>query len=165
MNWPGAADVMIPEGLQYASIKSIVSGIKSLGMNVIRLTFAIEMIDDILDDGGDVTVQTALTSALGVENGCTLYKEIVKNNPSFSSATTRLQVGARENVLWSYIAYINLHRSMMRLQPSVSNNKSTFTWTIICLTAIGAVPRQMATPGSETHILMLQSGNGGWNIW
>lgn len=113
MNWPGAADVMIPEGLQYASIKSIVSGIKSLGMNVIRLTFAIEMIDGILDDGSDVTVQTALTSALGTKNGSTVYQDIVKNNPSFTSATTRLQVGASENVLWSYIAYINLHRSLM----------------------------------------------------
>jgi len=46
VNWPGAADVMIPEGLQYSSIASIVAGIKSLGMNAIRLTFAIEMIDD-----------------------------------------------------------------------------------------------------------------------
>jgi hypothetical protein len=52
VNWPGATDTMIPEGLQYQSIESIVSKIKSLGMNVIRLTYAIEMIDDILDNGG-----------------------------------------------------------------------------------------------------------------
>ncbi|KAF2704288.1 glycoside hydrolase family 5 protein [Pleomassaria siparia CBS 279.74] len=65
VNWPGAADVMIPEGLQYASIASIVSKIKSLKMNSVRLTFAIEMIDDIKDNGGDVTIQKAFTKALG----------------------------------------------------------------------------------------------------
>src|SRR5690242_1307128 len=59
VNWPGAGEVMIPEGLQYSSIESIVSKIKSLKMNVVRLTFAIEMIDDIKDNGGDVRVETA----------------------------------------------------------------------------------------------------------
>lgn len=91
VNWPGAADVMIPEGLQYASIASIVSGIKSLGMNVIRLTFAIEMIDDIYN-GGDVTLATAFNTALGTTNGPIVYQKVLKNNPQFSSSTTRLQV-------------------------------------------------------------------------
>src|SRR5512142_1884053 len=35
-NWPGAADVMIPEGLQYQSVQTIVSKIKSIGMNTVR---------------------------------------------------------------------------------------------------------------------------------
>jgi hypothetical protein len=30
VNWPGAADTMIPEGLQYASIEKILKDIKSL---------------------------------------------------------------------------------------------------------------------------------------
>jgi hypothetical protein len=92
VNWPGAADVMIPEGLQYASIATIVSGIKSLGMNSIRLTFAIEMIDDILDGGGDVKLSTAFNTALGATNGPIVYKEVLAKNPTFSSETTRLQV-------------------------------------------------------------------------
>ncbi|KAE8444686.1 hypothetical protein EG329_014343 [Mollisiaceae sp. DMI_Dod_QoI] len=91
VNWPGAADVMIPEGLQYAPIASIVSGIKSLGMNVIRLTFAIEMVDDIYN-GGDVTLATAFNTALGTTKGPIVYQKILKNNPSFSANTTRLQV-------------------------------------------------------------------------
>ncbi|ORY10338.1 glycosyl hydrolase family 5 protein-like protein/cellulase [Clohesyomyces aquaticus] len=91
VNWPGAADVMIPEGLQYASIESIVSKIKSLKMNVVRLTFAIEMIDDIKDNGGDVTIQKAFTKALG-NNGATVYQQVIKNNPQFNASTTRLQV-------------------------------------------------------------------------
>lgn len=44
VNWPGGADTALPEGLQYQSINTIVSKIKSLGMNVVRLTFATEMI-------------------------------------------------------------------------------------------------------------------------
>jgi hypothetical protein len=92
VNWPGAADTMIPEGLQYQSIESIVSKIKNLGMNVIRLTYAIEMIDDILDNGGDVSIQTSFQTALGTANGNKVFKEVVKNNPSFSAKTTRLQV-------------------------------------------------------------------------
>ena len=92
VNWPGAADVMIPEGLQYASIASIVSGIKSLGMSAIRLTFAIEMIDDIYNNGADVPLLTAFTTALGSTNGPIVYAEVLKKNPTFTSATTRVQV-------------------------------------------------------------------------
>jgi len=91
VNWPGAADTMLPEGLQYQSISNILSKIKSLGMNVIQLTYAIEMIDDIYD-GGDVAMQTALTSALGATNGSKVYNQILTHNPSFSTKTTRLQV-------------------------------------------------------------------------
>lgn len=93
VNWPGAADVMIPEGLQYSSIADIVSKIKSLDMNVIRLTYAIEMIDDIIEGGGvDVTVQEALTRALGSVNGSLIFDEIMKANPSLGKDVTRLQV-------------------------------------------------------------------------
>jgi len=92
VNWPGAADVMIPEGLQYSSIEKIVSDIKSLGMNAIRLTYAIEMIDDILDNGGDVKLSAAFNKALGTNNGPTIYAKVLKNNPSFDANTTRVQV-------------------------------------------------------------------------
>lgn len=92
-NWPGAADVMIPEGLQFQSVETIVSKIKSLGMNAIRLTYAIELIDQIYDNGGvDVSIETALTNALGSENGTAVLDEILTNNPSFTASTTRLEV-------------------------------------------------------------------------
>jgi hypothetical protein len=90
-NWPGAGEVMIPEGLQYQSIASIVSKIKSLKMNHVRLTFAIELIDDIKDRGGDVTIQKAFQKALG-SKGDAVYQSVVKNNPQFGASTTRLQV-------------------------------------------------------------------------
>jgi len=84
---------MIPEGLQYQSIETIVSKIKDLGMNAIRLTYATEMIDQYYDNGRtDVTIQKAFADALGQEDGMTVYEKVVANNPSFGPETTRLQV-------------------------------------------------------------------------
>ena len=108
VNWPGAGEVMVPEGLQYASIESIVSKIKSLKMNVVRLTFAIEMIDDIKDNGGDVSVQKAFQKALG-SKGDAAFNNVLKNNPRFNSSTTRLQVGCT-HVLMNVSTYEELFR-------------------------------------------------------
>jgi hypothetical protein len=92
VNWPGAADAMIPEGLQYQSIANIVSGIKSLGMNVVRLTFAIEMVDDIVSGSPNSQLGNSLNNALGATNGSKVLAQILKKNPQFTSSTTRLQV-------------------------------------------------------------------------
>jgi hypothetical protein len=92
-NWPGHADVMIPEGLQYQSIESIVQKIKSLGMNAVRLTFAIQMVDEIYANGGnDITIQKAFVQALGQANGTRVLNQVLAKNPQFSATTTRLQV-------------------------------------------------------------------------
>lgn len=90
-NWPGHQNVMIPEGLQYSSIKGIVSKIKSLNLNVVRLTFAIELVDDILS-GGDVSLENTLINALGPTNGTLVLGQVLKHNPGLSKHTTRLQV-------------------------------------------------------------------------
>ncbi|KAK8092037.1 hypothetical protein PG997_002398 [Apiospora hydei] len=91
VNWPGHVDVMIPEGLQYQSITSIVSKIKSLGMNAVRLTFAIEMIDQITHK--DIPISKAFTDALGQENGMAVLQKVLKNHQGlFDENTTRLQV-------------------------------------------------------------------------
>ena len=92
INWPGAADTMLPEGLQYQSIANIVQHITETGFNAVRLTFAIEMVDDILDNGGDVSLQDTLIKALGEVNGTIVLGNILENNPQFTSNTTRLQV-------------------------------------------------------------------------
>lgn len=92
-NWPGAADTMAPEGLQYSSIADIVTKIKSLGMNVIRLTYAIQMIDEYYENGEvDIPFITSFTNALGEENGTAVFNEIIANNPQFDETTTRMQV-------------------------------------------------------------------------
>lgn len=92
INWPGAADTMLPEGLGYSSVESIAQKIYDTGFNAVRLTFAIEMVDDILDNGGDVTLRETLTRALGVTNGTIILERMLANNPTFTAETTRLQV-------------------------------------------------------------------------
>ncbi|KAI0008266.1 glycoside hydrolase family 5 protein [Xylariaceae sp. FL0662B] len=92
-NWPGHGEVMIPDGLGYQSIESVVSKIKSLGMNSIRLTYAIQMIDEIYaNDGKDTTVKDSFINALGQSNGNKVYGQFLDKNPSFDDSTTRLQV-------------------------------------------------------------------------
>lgn len=92
INWPGAAEAIIPEGLQYQSIANIVGKVVETGFNSVRLTFPIELVDDILDNGGDVMLNETLINALGVENGTIILADILRNNPQFTEATTRLQV-------------------------------------------------------------------------
>ncbi|KAL6230672.1 hypothetical protein BDW75DRAFT_244588 [Aspergillus navahoensis] len=55
---------MIPEGLQYASISSTLSKIKTIGMNVIRLTFPTQLVDDIYERDSNTTVLESLITAL-----------------------------------------------------------------------------------------------------
>lgn len=92
-NWPGHNDAMVPEGLQYKSIEGIVSDIKSLGMNVVRLTYAIEMIDQIYaNNGEDVDLQTTFEEALGAENATIILDNVLRNNPQFTADSKRLEV-------------------------------------------------------------------------
>ncbi|KAJ3554048.1 hypothetical protein NPX13_g10724 [Xylaria arbuscula] len=92
-NWPGHGEVMIPDGLQYQSIQTIVSKIKSLGMNSIRLTYAIQMVDQYYSNGNkDTTVQQSFITALGSTNGPKVYAKFLAANPSFNANTTRLDV-------------------------------------------------------------------------
>lgn len=84
---------MVPEGLQYQSIETIVSKIKSLGMNSIRLTYATELIDQIYENNmTDISIQQSFLNALGQDNGTDIFNKVTAQNPSFNSNTTRLQV-------------------------------------------------------------------------
>jgi aryl-phospho-beta-D-glucosidase BglC (GH1 family) len=94
INWPGAAETMLPEGLGYQSIANIVQKITETGFNTVRLTFAIELVDDILDNGGDVTLSDTLTRALGSVNGSAMLSKIISNNPQFTATTTRLEASS-----------------------------------------------------------------------
>ena len=92
VNWPGAADTMLPEGLQYRSVAGIAEAIKSLGMNAVRLTYAIEMIDDCLDNSPNQSLKNTLVNALGHRNGTAILHNVLKYNPQFTASTTRLEV-------------------------------------------------------------------------
>lgn len=115
-NWPGHGEVMIPEGLQYQSIATIVTKIRSIGMNSVRLTYAIQMVDEIYANNGvDITVKKAFTQALGSANGTAIYNKFLAKNPQFNDATTRLQVfDAVAAELAKQRVYIDLDNHMSR---------------------------------------------------
>lgn len=91
-NWPGHQEIMIPEGLQHSSVQNIVSWFPKLGLNSVRFTFAIEMIDDIYSNNPNQTLEKSVLNALGQKNGTIVLDQILKNNPMFTKNTTRLQV-------------------------------------------------------------------------
>ncbi|KAH7183333.1 glycoside hydrolase superfamily [Fusarium flagelliforme] len=111
-NWPGHGEVMVPEGLQYQSIKDVLSDIKGIGMNAIRLTFATEMVDQIYaNDGKDIDIKTAFEEGLGKENGTIVLEKVLKNNPSFTPETTRLETQVYDAIAAECLRqeiYINL---------------------------------------------------------
>lgn len=50
------------------------------------------MVDQILDKGGDLSIQESFTAALGAVNGAAVVGKILGKNPQFTRNTTRLQV-------------------------------------------------------------------------
>jgi endoglucanase len=91
-NWPGHQEIMIPEGLQYSSVSDIVSWFPKLGLNSVRLTFAIEMIDEYYSNSPNQTLEKSVINALGQVNGTKVLNQILAKNPQFRRNTTRLQV-------------------------------------------------------------------------
>ncbi|KAH8900425.1 glycoside hydrolase [Thozetella sp. PMI_491] len=91
VNWPAHMETMVPEGLQHQSIATIVSKIKSVGMNAIRLTWAVEMVDVIFELGDDVPIKFSFIEALGEKNGTRVYDDVVRHNPTLAGKT-RLEV-------------------------------------------------------------------------
>jgi len=148
VNWPGAADTMLPEGLQYQSIKNIVNKISSLGANVIRLTYAIEMIDDIYSYSPNSTLQNTLINALGTVNGTIVLNEILKKNSQFTPYTTRLEVCIVCRACEHNHSYSS--RSSMQLQLNVQTNRSTSILTITSRRRSGAAAMTTEMPGSVT---------------
>jgi endoglucanase len=91
-NWPGHQEVMIPEGLQHSSIKDIVSWFPKLGLNSVRMPFAIQMVDDYLANSPNQTLEKSVLNAIPGTNGTKVLNLILQKNPEFTKNTTRLQV-------------------------------------------------------------------------
>lgn len=91
-NWPGHQEIMIPEGLQHSSVKDIVSWFPKLGLNSVRMPFAIEMVDDYYSNSTNQTLEKSVINALGQENGTAVLDQILAKNPQFTKETTRLEV-------------------------------------------------------------------------
>ncbi|KAG9251020.1 glycoside hydrolase family 5 protein [Emericellopsis atlantica] len=127
-NWPGHNDVMVPEGLQYRSIKGIVSDLKSTGMNVIRLTYAIEMIDQLLDENKS-DLQSAFVDALGETEGMAVLQQVLANNPEFSATSSRLDVyDAIVEELNAQGIYVNLDNHISSGEWCCSSSDGNTWW-------------------------------------
>ena len=112
-NWPGHGESMIPEGLQYQSVEHIVGLFSQAGFNAIRHPYAIQMIDQ----GSNVTLQQAMTWALGIQNGTKIMHDIIRNNPTFTPETTRFDI-------LSHVANVEeQHGILMHLDNHVSEAK------------------------------------------
>ncbi|KAK6442706.1 hypothetical protein LTR95_001065 [Oleoguttula sp. CCFEE 5521] len=93
VNWPGSGETMVPEGLEWSSVEAILDQIKSVGFNFIRLTYAIQAVDQIYErDGADVPLEVAMINGLGYANGTKVTKEMVAKNPRWTKDTTRFEV-------------------------------------------------------------------------
>jgi endoglucanase len=93
VNWPGSGETMVPEGIEWASVDDIMDQVKSVGFNFIRLTYAIEMVDQIHErNGSDVPLEVAMINGLGYANGTKVTNEIVARNPGWSKDTTRFEI-------------------------------------------------------------------------
>ncbi|KAF4547575.1 Hypothetical protein D9617_39g039100 [Elsinoe fawcettii] len=114
VNWPAHQEAMIPEGLQYSSIKDIVAWAPRLGVNTIRLTYATKMIDDICANDPNQSLEKSLIDGLGQENGTKILGDILRNNPQFSKDTTRLEIfdaAAQEMAAQGVLLHLDNHMS------------------------------------------------------
>lgn len=93
VNWPGSGETMIPEGLEWSSIDDILDMVKSVGFNFIRLTYAIEAVDQIYErNGSDVPIEVALINGLGYTNGTKVTNEMIAKNDGWTKDTTRFEI-------------------------------------------------------------------------
>lgn len=178
---------MIPEGLQYQSVANIVAKLTEAGVNVIRLTYAIELIDQIYENGGvDVPISTAFAEALGDTDGAAVFQEVLKANPSFSENITRLEVSgkcttrytlpcfcvllifslsrSRSYSLVTEIRFV-LGRCSMPLLQSARPMKFTSISTITFPKELGAAAQTTVMRGGETLISPSQIGQEVSHIW
>lgn len=117
MLYAGSGETMVPEGVEWTSVEGILDLVKSVGFNFIRLTYAIEMVDQIYErNGSDVPLEVAMITALGYENGTKVTNEIVAKNEGFSKDTGRFEV-------WDRIAEAALERGIY-IHPDVHVGKA-----------------------------------------
>ncbi|KAH8887613.1 glycoside hydrolase [Thozetella sp. PMI_491] len=117
VNWPMSGETMVPEGLEWASVDDILDMVKDVGFNVLRMGYAIQMVDEIYDrNGSDVSLLQTMVAALGEANGTRVTNEIVAKNPSWTLETTRFEV-------WSDIARIAATKGIF-IHPDVHVGKA-----------------------------------------
>lgn len=117
INWPGSGETMVPEGLEWASVDDILDQVQSVGFNFIRLTYAVEQVDQVYArQMQDVPLEVAMINALGYENGTRVTQQIVAKNPGWSKDTGRFEI-------WDAIAEAAAARHMY-VHPDVHVGKA-----------------------------------------
>lgn len=167
VNWPGSGETMVPEGIEFSSIGDILDLVKSVGFNFIRLTYAIEMVDQIYErQGSDVGLEIAMIKGLGYENGTKVTREILERHPGWTKDTTRFEI-------WDAIAEAAAERQIY-VHPDVHVGKAQ--WYVCLMTKLelrwldadfgllGAVIILMAMLGSMTTIFQSRTGTVAFNI-
>ncbi|KAN0063945.1 hypothetical protein ACQY0O_003551 [Thecaphora frezii] len=92
-NWPMSGETMLPEGLEKQPLSAIIGKLKEAGFNFVRHTYAIQMIDEIYDNGGkDITLLDTMVKALGQDDGKRVTQQIIAKNPQWTETTTRLEI-------------------------------------------------------------------------
>lgn len=115
-NWPGSGETMVPEGVEWSSVGDILDLAKSVGFNFIRLTYAVEMVDQIYESNGtDVPLNVAMINGLGYENGTKVTREMAETN-GWTKDTTRFEV-------WDAIAKAAAEREIY-VHPDVHVGKA-----------------------------------------
>lgn len=117
VNWPSSGETMVPEGLEWQSAEDIVAKLADVGFNFVRLTYAIEMVDQVyLRNGSDVPLEVAMINALGYENGTKVTREIIARNPTWNASTTRFEI-------WDHIARVAAEKEIF-IHPDVHVGKA-----------------------------------------
>ena len=113
VNWAGAGETRIPEGLQAAPLDSITSWIANAGFNCVRLTYSTDMA--LSPDQAVSDAFSAAASSTGSGSALTaLYGTAKAKNPFLSSATTQSTFG-------QVISSLNDHGIMVILDNHVSH--------------------------------------------
>ncbi|KAI1339818.1 glycoside hydrolase superfamily [Xylariaceae sp. FL0016] len=117
VNWPLSGETMIPEGVEYQSVSDILDLVKSAGFNMLRMPYAIEMVDQIYEgDGEDVSLEVSLVNGMGAANGTRVAQMMIAQNPTWSLQTTRFEI-------WSDIARTALEKGIL-IHPDVHVGKA-----------------------------------------
>lgn len=97
INRSGSLTLMIPEGLHYAAAGDILAKLKGIGINAVRHTFIIEMVDQILARGHDVSLAGAAIDALGEKDDKTVLADILATTSSMAGQVRR---GSKFLIQW-----------------------------------------------------------------
>ncbi|CAI9090097.1 OLC1v1024788C1 [Oldenlandia corymbosa var. corymbosa] len=120
VNWPGHQETMLPEGLHKAPLANIVSNIKKLGFNCVRLTYATNMFT--IDDTTTAMKNLESLGLRGAISGFNMY------NPTLLEATVARVQSAVIDELGSQGLMVILDNHVSEPKPCCRDNDGNGFW-------------------------------------